>query len=844
MRIKKYTIIAFLALYSSIYAQPLIQWDASIGGDSIDFPIDILVAKDNHIVVLSSTFSTNINGYHGAGDILVVKTNYQTGEEIWSRVMGGNGREIGVGLTLLKDGNIIVTAYTNTTIDTGEIKGAHGDWDYWITKLNSETGEIIWSKCYGGDLRENPRKTIQHSDGNIYIVGFTGIIPSSGPYYLSGDITNYFGGTQDVWMIKINPLDGQLIWTKSYGGSPTSGLGVFASDNGYDLIETLDSNMVFAGTTNSFNTGQVSNYHIGVGATTDIWIGKIDTAGNLIGQRSVGGTNTEEWAHIVNTKDGNIVVCGKTASPEGGDIHRSLGSTDYFIFKMDINTMDTLWTWVLGSDGPDYTHDMIIDPMDSSIWVIGSVYPNLTNDAHDAKGEADIWIVNINAQTGDTNWTKSFGTSGRDNNFIQNYDHNAFVNCNGDVIICFTSYTDSIDGDKWEPNYPTQTTNTTVLLKIEAATKNVVWSKTVSSDGPNPDVARIMNEHPLGGIILASDNTVVKANPPGGDKTADTLGYNDSWIVYLNYDTTFFINPEIKLCADTLFFLPVDPDSNRIPAASYYWNFGDTLTFADTSNLNNPDYPFPGPGNYDVTLIKQKECMIDTFIRTIVIPDTPLLEMSDVFICEGNAVDITSPYIANYNWSTGENIKTISLSDTGTYWLELTNGNCLLVDTFLLHYYTQPLFNITPEDTSVFYGDPVTLSVEHGGDTSFWESIICNDCNSVEVIPNKISSYKVTIIDSNGCVYSKTIYINLLEKLIFVPNALVEGRKLNIFGLNKMAPYIFDVFDINGNLIFHSTDPNENWYGYNKNKILQEGVYTYMLSNAGHSYKGNITLVK
>ena len=50
---------------------------------------------------------------------------------------------------------------------------------------------------------------------------------------------------------------------------------------------------------------------------------------------------------------------------------------------------------------------------------------------------------------------------------------------------------------------------------------------------------------------------------------------------------------------------------------SYFWNFGD----GDTSNLQNPNHVFPGPGKYNVslTIIDQSLCSADTNI-TIIVP--------------------------------------------------------------------------------------------------------------------------------------------------------------------------------------------------------------------------------
>jgi hypothetical protein len=72
-------------------------------------------------------------------------------------------------------------------------------------------------------------------------------------------------------------------WQKSLGGTD--------HEEAYSIQQTSDGGFIMAGATHS-NDGDVSGYHGG----RDFWIVKLEAGGNLLWQKSLGGSNSE--AHI------------------------------------------------------------------------------------------------------------------------------------------------------------------------------------------------------------------------------------------------------------------------------------------------------------------------------------------------------------------------------------------------------------------------------------------------------------------------------------------------------------------------------------------------------------------
>jgi hypothetical protein len=93
--------------------------------------------------------------------------------------------------------------------DLAGIKPTRG-FDWWVVSL-SATGNILWSKIYGGSGSESASAVIQCADGNYILTGASSSI--------DGNVSNGWNGTGSLstgWVVKIDTL-GNIIWEKSYG---------------------------------------------------------------------------------------------------------------------------------------------------------------------------------------------------------------------------------------------------------------------------------------------------------------------------------------------------------------------------------------------------------------------------------------------------------------------------------------------------------------------------------------------------------------------------------------------------------------------------------------------------
>ena len=115
------------------------------------------------------------------------------GEVELIKTFGGSGIDEAVSVVEAQDGNYMVLG--NTRSSDGDITDRSGsDSDFWLLKI-SKSGEIIWSKTYGGSDDENAARITKTNDGGYLLSGYT----TSNDGDVSGN-----EGFQDYWIVKVD----------------------------------------------------------------------------------------------------------------------------------------------------------------------------------------------------------------------------------------------------------------------------------------------------------------------------------------------------------------------------------------------------------------------------------------------------------------------------------------------------------------------------------------------------------------------------------------------------------------------------------------------------------------
>ncbi len=380
-------IVIFLLLLSVLLRTQAqdIQWQKTYGACNDEFGKYVVQTSDGGYIVAGYSTSDNgdVGSNRGLNDVWIVKTS-ALGEIEWKKTYGGSGDDRAFWIQQTSEGGYIVGCQSSSR--DGDVTGNHGNYDYWMLKLNSK-GDIEWQKCFGGSDDDEMISIRQTKDGGYICVGYA---RSS-----DGDaIGNH--GNLDVLIIKVNST-GNIEWKKCYGGSD--------AESGLDIQQTSEGGYVFVSYSRSSDGDSNVNY-----GDWDYWIVKLTNTGSITWQKKYGGSAVDAPYAVQQTKDGGYVVVGQSFS-NNGDVTGNHGGNDVWVVKLT-STGSLQWQKTLGGSGEEYP--LAISQAADEGYVISSYSTSNNGDVSGNHGGLDFWLVRINKTGSAVDWQKSFGGSGED----------------------------------------------------------------------------------------------------------------------------------------------------------------------------------------------------------------------------------------------------------------------------------------------------------------------------------------------------------------------------------------------------------------------------------------------
>src|SRR5690606_33149741 len=164
---------------------------------------------------------------------------------------------------------------------------------------------------------------------------------------------------------------------------------------------------------------------------------------------------------------------------------------------------------------------------------------------------------------------------------------------------------------------------------------------------------------------------------------------------------TFYPYPNLQVYpTDTTICTTAPIQLNATGATNYNWS---PTTFLNNNNIANPISTPTSNITYYLTANINPACpRTDSVTINIVnldppvlIPDTSLCGI-DTFILNANSLNATS-----HLWSTNETTPTISISQTGQYWVRVQRAHCIATDTVNITMHEMPDLQIMPNDTTL-----------------------------------------------------------------------------------------------------------------------------------------------
>ncbi|MBX7142137.1 MAG: T9SS type A sorting domain-containing protein [Chitinophagales bacterium] len=420
----------------------------------------------------------------------------------WDYRYGGSGGDFMYDVQQTLDGGYILCGNSQSNISGDKTQNAIGWYDYWILKTDAN-GIKEWDATYGGNQYEYLVAIRQTSDAGYILGGYT----ISG---ISGDVSQPSQGDFDYWIVKTD-AQGVIEWDARFGGDST--------DNLTSIIQTSDGGYLLGGFSISGLSGDKTQDSQG---GYDFWIVKTDDAGVKEWDYRYGGSGYDQLNAVRQTMDGGYILIGTSESGAGGDhTQSSWGMSDYWIVKIDAEGTKE-WDARFGGYSYDYLYDGL-QTYDGGYLLGGYSESGASGDkSQPSQGSEDLWIVKTDAN-GVKEWDLRYGGL--------NNDYFVSVDTTSDGGYLFGGFSDSDAGaDKTEDNCGVLYTYDYWVIKTDNE-----GSKQWDLDFGGDNWEQLGAAHPTidGGFILGG-----YANSPAScEKTQNSWGYDDYWIVKLSCET-------------------------------------------------------------------------------------------------------------------------------------------------------------------------------------------------------------------------------------------------------------------------------------------------------------------
>ncbi|MFY8165117.1 MAG: hypothetical protein ACOVJ8_00915 [Sediminibacterium sp.] len=302
-----------------------------------------------------------------------------------------------------------------------------------------------------------------------------------------------------------------IVASKTFGGSLDEKIG--------GVVKTNDGGMIVVGHTNS-SDGDINKQYDQI----DIWIIKIDSQGNKVWSKTIGGSKNDYGTSIIATNDGNFIISGYTESFDG-IVPSNFGLHDFLVVKIN-SSGDVIWSKNYGFSGHDHAHK-IIQTSDGGYFVVGfSEYSGIegsggtqnNGEGHDMghkgvlHGSGEFIGVKINSQ-GEFMWYRYFGGTQNDrvNDVVE-------ANDGGFLMVGFSESSDfDINDNKGSYDF--------WVVKLQS-NGSLAWKHNYGGSGI---------DQAFGAVKSNNNSYLIVGRSNSDDKDISvSLGGFDAWVIHID----------------------------------------------------------------------------------------------------------------------------------------------------------------------------------------------------------------------------------------------------------------------------------------------------------------------
>ena len=195
---------------------------------------------------------------------------------------------------------------------------------------------------------------------------------ADGGLAVAGRTTSKGAGKQDMWVLRLDG-SGNVVWDRTFGGGE--------DDWATSVVALADGGLAVAGLTASKGAGNA-----------DMWVLRLDGSGNVVWDRTFGGSENDWASSVVALADGGLAVAGHTESKGAGD-------ADMWVLRLD-GSGNVVWERTFGGGESDEAGS-VVALADGGLAVAGSTRSK-------GAGTRDMWVLRLDG-SGNVLWDRTFG---------------------------------------------------------------------------------------------------------------------------------------------------------------------------------------------------------------------------------------------------------------------------------------------------------------------------------------------------------------------------------------------------------------------------------------------------
>lgn len=695
-------------------------WARNMGGSNNELACAMTIDASGNIYVAGSTSSiggdfdpgtgTYTLSTTGADDVVICKLD-ASGNFVWARNMGGTGSEIPYAIKVDVSGNIYTIGTLSSVADMDPGAGTYtitttGGNDIFISKLDA-SGNFISAKNLGGTGHEAPRSITTDAAGNVYMLGmFAGVTDFDlGP----GTFNLTAAGSTDIFITKMD-ASGNFGWVKQITGP--------SNENGFSVQLDPSNNIYISGShvgTVDFDPSPAT-YTMTPTAGSDIFVAKLDNAGNFLWAKGMAGAGTSDHAYSSSVDAfGNVYITGIFSGITDFDpgvgtyTVNTNGGGDVFICKLDASGSFG-WVKTVGSTSSDMGNSIATDAA-GNIYVGGAYSSSM--DADPGPG------------------VNTLALQGGSDAFITKY-----TSCNmpASSSVITSSSSSLCPG-------ATMAFSTATVTGASSYSWTMPSGASITS-GQNTNSITVTFGSSSGTIVVTPSNTC-------GSSASASLAITVNALPVIGVTAS---PASAVVCSGSQVSL------SGTGATTYTWTNG-----ISNGVLFNP----AASATYTVTGTDANGC-VNTATAVVTVNSLPNLTVSvspSSTVCTGASVTLSGMGASTYTWSNGiTNGTAFTPTGSATYTVSGTDANgCVNTTSSSVVISNTLTINATVSGSVVCNGSPVTLSGT-GANTYTWTNGVTN---GVAFTPTATASYTLTGTDANGCQATtvKTITVNALPAL-------------------------------------------------------------------------------